>query len=67
MGSQRREFTPESKDEVVRLVINTGRPVATTAGELGMVEQAPRNWVQAVRARQEAGDGTKHRIRDALR
>ena len=29
MGRQRREFTPEYKDEAVRLVINTGRAVAT--------------------------------------
>lgn len=27
MGRQRREFTPEFKDEAVRLVINTGRAV----------------------------------------
>ncbi len=36
MGSQRREFTPEYKDEAVRLVINTGRAVATVARELGI-------------------------------
>src|SRR5680860_1054681 len=57
MGSQRREFTPEYKDEAVRLVINTGRPVATVARELGIVEQTLRNWVRAYRVRQEAGDG----------
>jgi transposase len=28
MGRQRREFSPEYKDEAVKLVINTGRPVA---------------------------------------
>ena len=39
MGSKRREFTPECKDEAVKLVINTGRPVATVARELGIVEQ----------------------------
>ncbi|HEY5336516.1 MAG TPA: transposase, partial [Mycobacteriales bacterium] len=31
MGSQRREFTPEYKDEAVKLVINTGRAVAAVA------------------------------------
>ena len=38
MGRQRREFTPEYKDEAVRLVINTGRAVATVARELGINE-----------------------------
>jgi transposase-like protein len=51
-----REFTPEYKDEVVRLVINTGRPVAVVARELGIVEQTLGNWVKAYRARHEAGD-----------
>ncbi len=39
MGRQRREFTPEYKDEAVKLVINTVRPVATVARELGVKEQ----------------------------
>ena len=30
-GRQRREFTPEYKDEAVKLVVNTGRPVVTVA------------------------------------
>ena len=57
MGSQRREFTPEYKDEAVKLVINTGRPVATVARELGIKEQTLGRWVNAYKARQEAGDG----------
>jgi EAL domain-containing protein (putative c-di-GMP-specific phosphodiesterase class I)/transposase-like protein len=56
MGSKRREFTPEYKDEAVKLVINTGRPVAVVARELGIVEQTLGNWVKAYRARHEAGD-----------
>ena len=55
-GSKRREFTPEYKDEAVKLVINTGRPTAIVARELGIVEQTPGNWVKAYRARHEAGD-----------
>jgi transposase len=39
MKSQQRAFTPEFKDEAVKLVVNTGRPVATVARELGIVEQ----------------------------
>ena len=38
MGRPRRKFTPEYKDEAVRLVINTGRAVATVARELGIEE-----------------------------
>lgn len=56
MGSKRREFTPEFKDEAVKLVVNTGRPVAVVARELGIVEQTLGNWVKAYRDRHEAGD-----------
>ena len=58
MGSQRREFTPEYKDEAVKLVINTGRAVATVARELGVKEQTLGRWVNVYRARQQAGDGS---------
>ena len=57
MGSQRREFSPEYKDEAVKLVINTGRPVATVARELGVKEQTLGRWVNLFRERQAAGDG----------
>jgi len=58
MGSQRREFAPEYKDEAVKLVINTGRPVATVARELGIKEQTLGRWVNLFKARQGAGDGS---------
>ncbi len=57
MGSQRREFSPEYKDEAVKLVMNTGRPVATVARELGVKDQTLGRWVLAYKARQECGDG----------
>ncbi len=57
MGKQRKAYTPEYKDEAVKLVVNTGRPVATVARELGIVEQTLSNWVRAYRDRNEAGDG----------
>ncbi len=57
MERQRREFTPEYKDEAVKLVVNTGRPVATVARELGIKEQTLGRWVNLAKARQEAGDG----------
>ncbi|MBC7518230.1 MAG: transposase, partial [Microbacteriaceae bacterium] len=36
MARTRREFTPEYKDEAVKLVINTGRAVSVVARELGI-------------------------------
>ena len=57
MGSQRREFTPEYKDEAVKLVINTGRPVVVVARELGVKEQTLGRWVNLFKARQGAGEG----------
>jgi transposase len=57
MGRQRREFTPEYKDEAVKLVINTGRPVAVVARELGVQESTLGRWVNLYRSRQDAGDG----------
>ena len=54
MGRQRRGFTPEYKDEAVRLVINTGRAVATVARELGINEATFGRWVNAFRACQDA-------------
>jgi transposase len=56
MKSQRRAFTPEFKDEAVKLVVNTGRPVAVVARELGLIEQTLGHWVKAYRDRFEAGD-----------
>ena len=57
MGRQRREFTPEYKDEAVKLVLNTGRPVAVVARELGVKEQTLGRWVNLFKSRQDAGDG----------
>jgi transposase len=57
MGRQRREFTPEYKDEAVKLVINTGRPVASVARELGVRESTLGRWVNLFKSRQDAGDG----------
>ena len=57
MGNTRREFTPEYKDEAVKLVVNTGRTIAKVARELGVKEQTLGRWVNAYRERQGAGEG----------
>lgn len=57
MGRQRREFSPEYKDEAVKLVINTGRTVAAVARELGINEATLGRWVNVFKVRHDAGDG----------
>ena len=56
MGKTRREFTPEYKDEAVKLVINTGRAIATVARELGINEASLGRWVIAYKARNDIGE-----------
>jgi len=56
MGSQRREFSPEYKDEAVKLVINTGRTVAVVARELGIQESTLGRWVNLQKDRQDGGE-----------
>ena len=45
----RRRFTAEFKRDAVELVIQTGRPVADVACELGVSETSLGNWVRQER------------------
>ena len=58
MARTRREFTPEYKDEAVKLVVNPGRAVATVARELGINEASLGRWVTAFKAWQDPGEVT---------
>jgi transposase len=58
MGSTYRRFTPEFKDEAVKLVINTGRPVAVVTREMGLQEQTLGRRVKLFKVRHDAGDRT---------
>ena len=49
MGRQRREFSPEYKDEAVKLVIETSRPIAEVAREIRVNEGTLGNWVNKYR------------------
>lgn len=49
MSTKRRSFTPEYKEEAAKLVIETSRPIAEAAREIGVNEQTLRNWVSAYR------------------
>ena len=48
-------FSPEFKEETVKLVIETSRPVAVVAKELGINESTLGNWVTIYR-RDHAGE-----------
>ena len=44
-----RKFSPEYRDEAVRMVIETGRSVAEVARDLGINESTLGNWVTQYR------------------
>jgi transposase len=49
MPERRRKFSPQFKAEAVQMVIETGRPIAEVARDLGVVAQTLGNWVTAWR------------------
>jgi transposase len=51
MGSTRRKFTPEFKAEAVELLINSGKPIAEIARDLGISGGTLGNWVKAAKKR----------------
>jgi transposase len=46
---QRRKFSPQFKAEAVQLVIETGKPIAEVARDLGVNDGTLGNWVKAWR------------------
>src|SRR6266568_3741196 len=50
-----KSFSPEFKDEAVKMVIETSRPIARVAKELGINEGTLGNWVSIYR-REHAGE-----------
>jgi transposase len=63
MSGKRRKYTPEFREQAARLVIETGRPVAHVAAEIGVGEQVLGRWVRL--ARESAGAGDNSRVLDA--
>jgi transposase len=55
MAKNRRKFSPEFKEEAVKLVIEESRAVADSARAVGVNEQTLRNWVAAYR-REHVGE-----------
>ena len=72
MARQKRVFSPEFREDAVTLVIETSRPVAQVARELGIGEATLGNWVARYR-REHAGEepalsvGDRARLREVER
>jgi transposase len=58
MAEARRKFDRDFKEGAVRLVRETGKPVAQVARDLGVNEGTLGNWVNADRRRRGEADGT---------
>jgi transposase len=58
MERKRRRFTAEFKEEAVRLLVRSGRPLAQVARELGLGEQVLRNWKRALEHGSHGGNGS---------
>ena len=49
MPEQRRKFSPQFKAEAVQMVLETGKPIAEVARDLGIHDGTLGNWVNAWR------------------
>ena len=56
MARAKKNFSPEYREEAVKLVIETSRPVAVVARELGLNEGTLGNWVNAYRRDHAGGE-----------
>jgi transposase-like protein len=72
LARSKKSYSPEFREEAVKAVIETSRPIAQVAKELGIVEGTLGNWVNAYR-REHAGDepslslSERARLREAER
>jgi transposase len=57
MAETRRKFDKDFREGAVRLVRETGKPIAQVARDLGINEGTLGNWVNIERQRRGEGDG----------
>jgi transposase-like protein len=63
MVRQYRKFDGDFKAGAVRLVFETGKPIAQVARDLGINEGTLGNWVTTARRQRDGGDGPVERGR----
>ena len=60
MPVKRRKFDADFREGAVRLVRETGKPIAAIARDLGVNEGTLRNWVVKDKAAREGVEGLSH-------
>ena len=49
MASKYKNYTPEFREEAAKMVVNSSRPIADVAREIGVSETTLGNWTRAYR------------------
>jgi len=62
MGETRRKFGKDFREGAVRLVRETGKPIAQVARDLGISAGTLGNWVDADKRRRGEGGGVLARV-----
>ena len=67
MPSSRRSYPPEFREEAVRLVRESGKPMAAVARDLGVSIESLRQWIQRTEVEEGKREGLTEAERDELR
>jgi transposase len=66
MAEHRKKYDPEFREGAVRIVLETGKPIAQVARDLGVNAGTLGNWVDKARADLECRNGLSRDDRDEL-